>query len=163
MPSFDIVSELDLQEVDNAVNTAQKEISQRFDFRGSKSSITLERDAKKIKIVADDDMKLRSIHQVLEGKLAKRGVDLRGLKYGKEESGSGGIIRQEIILKAGLDKEEAKEITKLIKDGKLKVQAQIQDEQVRVTSKSIDELQATIAALKKAQLKFPVNFTNMRS
>ena len=163
MPSFDIVSELDMQEVDNAVNMAQKEIAQRFDFRGGKSSIELDKTAKKIKILADDDMKLRSIHQIVEGKLAKRGVDLRGLKYGKEESGSGGIIRQEIDLKAGLDKEEAKEITKLIKESKVKVQAQIQDEQVRVTSKSIDELQAAISVLKKGELKFPLQYINMRS
>jgi cyclic-di-GMP-binding protein len=163
MPSFDVVSELDLQEVDNAVNQAAKEISQRFDFRGGKSELNLEKDAKKIKIVADDDMKLRSIHQILEGKLAKRGVDLRALKYGKEEAGSGGILRQTVELKNGLDKEEAKEVTKAIKDSKLKVQAQVQDEQVRVTSKSIDELQATIALLKGANLKFPVQFINMRS
>ncbi len=163
MPSFDIVSELDMQEVDNAVNMAQKEIAQRFDFRGGKSSIELDKTAKKIKILADDDMKLRSIHQIVESKLAKRGVDLRGLKYGKEESGSGGIIRQEIDLKAGLDKEEAKEITKLIKESKVKVQAQIQDEQVRVTSKSIDELQAAISVLKKGELKFPLQYINMRS
>lgn len=162
MPSFDIVSDLDLQEVDNAVNQAQKEIAQRFDFRGGKSEIELEKDAKKIKIIADDDMKLRSIHQILEGKLAKRGVDLRGLKYGKEESGSGGIIRQEIELKSGLDKEEAKEVTKAIKDAKLKVQAQVQDEQVRVTSKSIDELQEAITLLRNSGLKFPVQFINMR-
>ena len=163
MPSFDIVSELDMQEVDNAVNMAQKEIAQRFDFRGGKSSIELDKTAKKIKILADDDMKLRSIHQIVESKLAKRGVDLRGLKYSKEESGSGGIIRQEIDLKAGLDKEEAKEITKLIKESKVKVQAQIQDEQVRVTSKSIDELQAAISVLKKGELKFPLQYINMRS
>ena len=163
MPSFDIVSELDMQEVDNAVNMAQKEIAQRFDFRGGKSSIELDKTAKKLKILADDDMKLRSIHQIVESKLAKRGVDLRGLKYGKEESGSGGIIRQEIDLKAGLDKEEAKEITKLIKESKVKVQAQIQDEQVRVTSKSIDELQAAISVLKKGELKFPLQYINMRS
>ena len=163
MPSFDIVSELDMQEVDNAVNMAQKEIAQRFDFRGGKSSIELDKTAKKIKILADDDMKLRSIHQIVESKLAKRGVDLRGLKYGKEESGSGGIIRQEIDLKAGLDKEEAKEITKLIKESKVKVQAQIQDEQVRVTSKSIDELQAAMSVLKKGELKFPLQYINMRS
>ncbi|MCX6104340.1 MAG: YajQ family cyclic di-GMP-binding protein [Proteobacteria bacterium] len=163
MPSFDIVSELDMQEVDNAVNMAQKEIAQRFDFRGGKSSIELDKTAKKIKILADDDMKLRSIHQIVESKLAKREVDLRGLKYGKEESGSGGIIRQEIDLKAGLDKEEAKEITKLIKESKVKVQAQIQDEQVRVTSKSIDELQAAISVLKKGELKFPLQYINMRS
>lgn len=163
MPSFDIVSELDMQEVDNAVNMAQKEIAQRFDFRGGKSSIELDKTAKKLKILADDDMKLRSIHQIVESKLAKREVDLRGLKYGKEESGSGGIIRQEIDLKAGLDKEEAKEITKLIKESKVKVQAQIQDEQVRVTSKSIDELQAAISVLKKGELKFPLQYINMRS
>lgn len=163
MASFDVVSELDLQEVDNAVNQAQKEIGQRFDFRGGKSELALEKDAKKIKIVADDDMKLRSIHQILEGKLAKRGIDLRALKYGKEEPGSGGVIRQTIELKNGLAKEEAKEVTKAIKDSKLKVQAQVQDEQVRVTAKSIDELQATIQLLKASGLKFPVQFTNMRS
>lgn len=162
MPSFDIVSDLDMQEVDNAVNQTAKEISQRFDFRGGKSDITLEKEAKKIKVTADDDFKLRSIHQILEGKLAKRGVDLRALKYGKEESGSGGILRQTIDLKSGIDKEEAKEVMKAIKDSKLKVQAQIQDEQVRVTSKSIDDLQATIAMLRSADLKFPVQFTNMR-
>jgi hypothetical protein len=162
MPSFDIVSDLDMQEVDNAVNQTAKEISQRFDFRGGKSDITLEKEAKKIKVTADDDFKLRSIHQILEGKLAKRGVDLRALKYGKEESGSGGILRQTIDLKSGIDKEEAKEVMKAIKDSKLKVQAQIQDEQVRVTSKSIDELQATMSLLRSADLKFPVQFTNMR-
>ncbi len=163
MPSFDIVSEIDLQETDNAVNQAQKEIAQRFDFRGGKSEIQLDKDAKKIKIVADDDFKLRSIHQILEGKMAKRGIDLRGLKYGKEEPGSGGVIRQTIDLKAGLEREEAKEIIKVIKDSKLKVQAQVQDDEVRVTSKSIDELQSTMSLLRKHDLKFALQFTNMRS
>lgn len=162
MPSFDVVSDLDLQEVDNAVNQTAKEISQRFDFRGGKSDLTLEKDTKKIKVTADDDFKLRSIHQILEGKLAKRGLDLRALKYGKEETGSGGILRQTIDLKSGIDKEEAKEVIKAIKDSKLKVQAQVQDEQVRVTSKNIDDLQATISMLRAANLKFPVQFTNMR-
>lgn len=163
MPTFDVVSELDLQEVDNAVNQAQKEIAQRFDFRGGKSEVLLEKEQKKIKIVADDDMKLRSIHQILEGKLAKRGVDLRGLKYGDNVAGSGGIIKQEIELKSGLDKDAAKAVTKAIKDSGLKVTVQIQDEQVRVTSKSIDELQATISYLRGQDLKFPVQFINMRS
>ena len=162
MPSFDVVSELDMQEVDNAVNQTQKEIGQRFDFRGGKSELNLEKDAKKIKIVADDELKLRSIHQILEGKLAKRGVDLRCLKYGKEETGSGGVLRQVIDLKSGLDKEEAKEVTKAVKDSKLKVQAQVQDDQVRITSKSIDDLQATMAMLKGKDLKFPLQFINMR-
>jgi uncharacterized protein YajQ (UPF0234 family) len=162
VPSFDVVSELDMQEVDNAVNQTQKEIAQRFDFRGGKSSIELEKEPKKLKINADDDMKLRAIHQILEGKLAKRGVDLRCLKYGQEEAGSGGILRQTVDLKSGLDKEEAKEVTKAIKESKLKVQAQVQDEQVRVTGKSIDELQAAIAMLRGQNLKFPVQFINMR-
>lgn len=163
MPSFDVVSELDLQEVDNAVNQAAKEIGQRFDFRGGKSSLELDKVAKKIKIVADDELKLRAIHQILESKLAKRGIDLRALKYGKEVAASGNLLRQEVDLKSGLGKEEAKEVTKKIKDSKLKVQAQVQDEQVRVSSKSIDELQATIAFLKQSKLDFPVQFINMRS
>ena len=163
MPSFDIVCELDMQEVDNAVNQAAKEIAQRFDFRGGKSDLSLDKVAKTVKIISDDELKMRSIHQLLEAKLAKRGLDLRALKYGKEEVGSGGILRQTVELKAGLDKEEAKQVTKAIKDSKLKVQAQIQDDEVRVTAKSIDELQAAIAMLRSAELKFPVQFTNMRS
>ena len=162
VPSFDIVNEVDLQEVDNAVTQVQKEISQRFDFRGGKSEITLDKPAKKIKIIADDDMKLRSIHQILETKMAKRSVDLRVLKYGKEEAGSGGVIRQIVDLKAGLDKEDAKVVIKAIKDSQIKVQAQIQDDQVRVTSKSIDDLQSTINYLKGQELSFPVQFINMR-
>lgn len=162
MPSFDIASELDLMEVENAVNQAQKEIGQRFDFRGGKSDIEFDKTAKKIKITADDDMKLRSIHQILQQKMAKRNLDLRGLKFGKEEGGSGGIIRQTVDLKAGIEKEEAKEITKTIRDSKLKVQAEIQGEQVRVTAKSIDDLQTTIAMLKSKDLGFPLQFINMR-
>ncbi len=163
MPSFDVVSDLDMMEVENAVNQTQKEIAQRFDFRGGKSELSLDKEAKKLKIMADDDFKLRSIHQILEGKLAKRGVDLRCLKYDKEEAASGGIIRQSVDLKSGIDKEGAKEVTKMIKESKLKVSAQIQDEQVRVTAKSIDELQATITLIRRADLKFPVQFINMRS
>jgi hypothetical protein len=163
VPSFDIVNELNLMEVENAVNQTQKEIAQRFDFKGGKSDLELDKVGKKLKIIADDDMKLRSIHQILEGKLAKRGVDLRCLKYEKEEQASGNIIRQMVSLKSGIDKEEAKEITKAIKDSKLKVQAQIQDEQVRVTSKSIDELQATMSMLRGKDMKTPLQFVNMRS
>ena len=162
MPSFDIVSELDLMEVENAVNQTAKEIEQRFDFRGGKSSIELDKTAKKIKIMADDEMKLRSIHQVLQQKLAKRNVDLRGLKYGDEEAASGNMIRQMVELKANLEKEEIKEVNKLIKDAKLKVTTEIQGDQLRVTSKSIDELQATIQMLKGKKLEFPLQYSNMR-
>lgn len=164
MPSFDIVSEVNLQEVDNAVNQTVKEISTRFDFRGSKSTIEFDKTEKKIKILADDELKLRSIHQLLEQKLVKRSVDLRLLDYGKQVEGTGNALRQEVTLKNGIDKEEAKKIIKLIKDSKIKVQAQIQDEQVRVTGKSIDDLQETIRTLRAAtEIGLPLQFINMRS
>lgn len=163
MPSFDIVSEVNLMEVENAVNQASKEIEQRFDFRGGKSSIELDKTAKKIKIMADDDMKLRSIHQVLSGKMAKRNIDLRALKFNPEEQASGNMLRQTVDLKANLEKEELKEVNKLIKDSKLKVTTETQGEQLRVVSKSIDELQATMSMLRGKELKFPLQFTNMRS
>jgi uncharacterized protein YajQ (UPF0234 family) len=162
MPSFDIVSELDLMEVENAVNQSAKEIEQRFDFRGGKSSIELDKTAKKIKIMADDDMKLRSIHQIMQQKMAKRNIDLRGLKYGTEEQASGNMLRQTVELKAALEKEEMKEVNKVIKDSKLKVTTEIQGDQLRVTSKSIDDLQAIMGLLRGQELKFPVQFINMR-
>jgi len=162
MPSFDIVSELDLMEVENAVNQAAKEIEQRFDFRGGKSSLELDKGGRKIKIMADDDMKLRSIHQILHQKLAKRNIDLRGLKYNAEEQASDNMIRQIVDLKAALDKEEIKEVNKLIKDSKLKVTTETQGDQLRVTSKSIDDLQSVMSMLRGKELKFPVQFINMR-
>ena len=163
MASFDIVSDLDMQEVDNAVNQTSKEIGTRFDFRGGKSSIELDKETKKIKIMADDDLKLRSIHQMLEQKMAKRGLDLRGVEYGPEEQASGGVIRQQVTLKTGLEKEGAKEVTRVIKDSKLKVNVEIQDKQVRVTAKKIDDLQAVISLLKENKFKIPLQFVNMRS
>ncbi len=164
MPSFDIVNEVNYQEIDNAVNQTAKEIATRFDFRGGHSSIDFDKVEKKIKINADDELKLRSIHQLLELRLVKRGIDLRLVDYGKEEAASGNVIRQELTMKNGIDKEEAKKITRIIKDSKIKVQAQVQDEQIRVTAKKIDDLQATIALLKgSSELGLPLQFTNMRS
>jgi cyclic-di-GMP-binding protein len=163
MPSFDIVSKVDDQEIDNAVNNTIKEISTRFDFKGGKSSVELDKVAKKIKILADDDLKLRAIHQILELKLLKRGIDITCLNYGKEEEAGGKQLRQVVDIKTGIDKESAKKITKLIKDSKLKVQAQIQDEQVRVTGKQIDDLQAVQAQLKTANIGLALQFVNMRS
>jgi uncharacterized protein YajQ (UPF0234 family) len=113
--------------------------------------------------MADDDMKLRAIHQILETKMAKRSVDVRCLEYGKEEQASGNVIRQVVTIRAGIDKENAKKITKIIKDSKLKVQTQIQDEQVRVTGKKIDDLQEVIGALKTSNLGLALQFINMRS
>lgn len=164
MPSFDIVNEIDYQEVDNAVNQTAKEIGTRFDFRGGESSIEFDKVAKTIKINADDDFKLRSIHQLLEQRMVKRGIDLRLIDYGKEEIGSANVIRQELTLKNGIDKEEAKKILRIIKDSKIKVQAQIQDEQIRVSSKKIDDLQATISHLRgSGEIGLPLQFINMRS
>jgi uncharacterized protein YajQ (UPF0234 family) len=163
MPSFDVVSEIDLQEVDNAINQTTREIQTRFDFRGGKSSIEFDKAKKSIKIIADDDMKLRSIHQILEQKFSKRSIDLRAIEYGKEENAGGQLIRQEATLKVGIEKDVAKRITNLIKNSKLKVQAQYQDEQVRVTGKKIDDLQEVIQLLKTEEVGLPLQFTNMRS
>lgn len=163
MPSFDIVCEINMQEVDNAINQASKEISTRFDFRGGKSEILLDKENNQIKIVADDEMKLRSIHQIIETKIAKRSIDCRALQYGDEVQATGNTIRQQVKLKIGLDKEEAKKITKKIKETKLKVQAQIQDDQVRVTAKKIDDLQSVISSLKSSDLGLPLQYINMRS
>jgi uncharacterized protein YajQ (UPF0234 family) len=163
MPSFDIVCEVDLQEVDNAVNQAAKDVETRYDFRSGKSSVTFDRNQQTIKVIADDDMKLRAIHQILESKLAKRGVDLRSLKFNDPEQASGNLLRQEIGLVSGLSKDDAKKVTKVIKDTKIKVSAQIQDDQVRVTGKKIDDLQEVIAALKQSSLGLPIQYINMRS
>lgn len=163
MPSFDFVSEVDLQLIDDAVNQVAREISQRFDFRGGNSEISFKRQEKKVYITADDDYKLRAMHQLLEQKLARKNVDLRCLTYNKEVSGSHGTLKQNIDLKEGLAKEEAKQITKIIKDAKLKVQAQVQDNQVRVTGKKIDDLQHVIKLIDEATLSFHVKAANMRS
>jgi uncharacterized protein YajQ (UPF0234 family) len=163
VPSFDIVSEINMQEVDNAMNQVQKELESRFDFKGTKSTVDLDKEQKKVKILADDELKLRAIHQILEQKMARRGIDIRSITYGKEEPATGNTIRQEISLKVGLSKEDAKKITTAIKDSKLKVQAQIQDEQVRVTGKKIDDLQDCIQMLKKNDHGLPLQFVNMRS
>lgn len=164
MPSFDIVSEIDLQEIDNAVNQASKEIGNRFDFRGGKSKIELDKDAKRVTIVADDDLKLRSIVQIFELRLTKRGVDIRFLDYGEAEEVGGKVLKQLVTLRNGIDKENAKKITKFIKAANLKVQAQVQDEQVRVTGKKIDDLQEVIQKIKSdSSLGLPLQFVNMRS
>lgn len=163
MPSFDIVSEVDLQEIDNAVNQVVREMQTRFDFKGSKSEIDFDRNEKAIKITADDDMKLRSIHQMMEQKMSKRGIDLRALEYGKEQEAGGMTLKQVITIRQGIEKDTAKKITKLIKDSKLKVQAQTQDDQIRVTGKKIDDLQSVISLLKTQEVGLPLQFVNMRS
>lgn len=160
--SFDIVSEVNLQEVDNAVNQALKEIGQRYDFKGSKSSIELNQKEKHLTIISDDAFKLKSVVDILQTKLIKRGVPIKALDYGVVEPAAGGTVRQVIRLRVGISKDDARLLVKMIKDSKLKVQAQIMDDQVRVSGKSKDELQAVIALLKNADLAFAMQFTNYR-
>jgi len=160
MPSFDIVSKVDMQEVDNAVNQAKKEIETRYDFRNSKSSITLLKDA--IEIVADDEFKLNSVIEILKAKMIKRNVSLKSLSPGKVEKASGDTVRQKFTIKQGLTQDEMKELNKKIKDTGLKVQTQIMGEELRVSGKKIDDLQAVIAHLKSIDFKVPLQFVNYR-
>lgn len=162
MPSFDVVSQVELQEVDNAVNQTVKEISQRYDFKNSKTTLEWRAKEKEIVIVADDDYKLSAATDILQSKMVKRQIPLKNMKYETIEQATGGQVRQVIKVQSGLEKEEAKKIIEAIKGSKLKVQAQIMDDQVRVTSKSIDDLQATMRTLKAAPLDVDVQFTNMR-
>ncbi len=158
--SFDIVSQVDMQEVDNALNQTDKEISTRFDFKGSNTKI--ERKDEEIHIDTTDDMKMKNVVDVLEGKLVKRGVNLKSFEYGKIESSLGGRVKQNIKIRVGLDKEQAKKITTKIKDLKLKVTPSVQGDAVRVTGKNKDDLQTAIAALKAADFDFAIQFTNYR-
>ena len=159
--SFDVVSEVDMQEVDNAVNQAKKEIGTRYDFRGSKSEINLEGDT--IKIIGDDEYKLNAIIDVLKGKMVKRNVAIKNLDYGKVEPAAGATVRQVITIKKGITKENAKEVVKAIKNMKLKVQASIQEDQVRVSGKDKDDLQVVIQMLKQLDVPVELQFVNFRS
>jgi uncharacterized protein YajQ (UPF0234 family) len=158
--SFDVVSKVDLQEMDNAVNQANKEMTSRFDFKGSKSSIELKDD--EIILISDDEGKLKSVVDILESKVIKRGISLKSLEYGKVEPAAGGTVRQAVKIKQGIDKENAKKIVKIIKDSKIKVQASVQGDSVRVSGKSRDDLQAVIQLLKGSDVPLDLQFTNYR-
>lgn len=161
-PSFDVVSEVNMQEVSNAVNQTLKEITQRFDFKGSKSTVEIE-NGNAIKIVTEDDTRMRNIVDILQSKFIKRGVAIKNLEYGKVEPAAGGMVRQSIRVKQGIEADVAKKITKDIKTLKVKVQAQVQDDQVRVSGKKIDDLQAVIAFLKGQDYGVELQFSNFRS
>jgi uncharacterized protein YajQ (UPF0234 family) len=149
-----------MQEMNNAIQQAMKEIETRFDFKGSKSSIELEKD--QVVVVSDDEFKLRNVLDILTSKMAKRGVSLKNLEYGKVEPAASGTVRQRITLKQGIDQENAKKINVLIRDSKLKVKSQIQGDQIRVSGKSKDDLQQVIQLLKKADLPLELQFINFR-
>lgn len=160
--SFDIVSKVDLQEVLNAVQQTMKEIGQRFDFKGSKSDVELQKDKNEINVVSDDELKLKSVMDILQTKLIKRGVSIKALNYGKIEPASGNSVRQIITLQQGIPVEKAKEIVKIIKDTKMKVQSEIQKDQVRVRAKKIDDLQSIMKLLKEKDLGIHMEFINYR-
>jgi hypothetical protein len=160
--SFDIVSEADLQEVDNAVNQAKKEMAQRFDFKGSKSSIEFNRAEKKITLVGDDDFKLRSVREMLSNKLAKRGVSIKFLTFKEPEHVFGGCLQQVADLASGIPHEKAKELVKAIKALGLKVQPQIEGEKIRVISPKKDDLQLVISHIRKMDFPMALTFCNYR-
>ena len=160
MPSFDIVSEVNQVEVRNALDQANKEISTRFDFKGSDARI--EHKDKLLTLFADDDFKLKQVTDVMLGKLAKRGVDVRALEFGTVEKMSGDKVKQTVTIRVGVEQERAKKIVRLVKDSKLKLQASIQGDAVRVSGAKRDELQAAIALVKKTISDFPLQFGNFR-
>ncbi len=160
--SFDIVSNIDHAEVVNAINQAMKEVQTRFDFKGSRSNIETEGN-EAIVLTSDDEYKLRSLDDILQTKFVKRGVPLKGLTYQKVEQALGGTVRQKILLQQGIPQEKAKEIVKYIKETKLKVQAAIQGDLVRISGRDRDILQETIAALKQKDFGIDMQFTNYRS
>lgn len=159
--SFDIVSKTDYAEVTNAINQTAKEISQRFDFKGSRASVELQ--DKDLLLTAEDETKLRNMNDILQGKLVKRGVSLKALDYQKIEPAAGGTVRQVVKIQQGIPTDKAKEVVKFIKDSKLKVQASIQGETVRVSGKDRDTLQEVIAALKGKDFGIDMKFDNYRS
>ncbi|MEK7386309.1 MAG: YajQ family cyclic di-GMP-binding protein [candidate division NC10 bacterium] len=159
--SFDIACKIDMQEVTNALDQARREIETRYDLKGSKNEVTLEKTD--ITITAPDDMKLKAVVDILQSRLHKRGVPLKALTYGTVEQASGGALRQKIALQQGIPIEKAKEIVRMIKDSKVRVQAAIQEDHVRVSGKNRDDLQKIIAMVREKDLGIALQFTNYRS
>lgn len=160
--SFDIVSQVNVQEIRNAVGMAQKEIAQRFDFRGSGAKIELDEKAWQLRLEADNDYQLKSLMDVLLLKLTKRGVSPKALSRGAVETTPGGVFKQVVTVRQGIPPEQAKELVRVIKETKLRVQAQIQNDQVRVAGKQLDDLQAVIARVKRHEWDIELQYTNYR-
>ena len=160
MPSFDIVSKVDLSEVDNALAGMKREIGQRFDFKGSKCSV--ERDEGLLTLLADDSLKLKQMHELLQGWLARRKIDVKALDYGEPQKASGNALRQEVTVQQGIGSDIARQIVKQIKDAKLKVQAAVQGDELRVSGKNRDDLQKAIQLVRAMTLEQPLQFVNFR-
>jgi uncharacterized protein YajQ (UPF0234 family) len=163
MPSFDIVSQVDHQKLDNAINVARKEIVNRYDFHGSKTEIELDKKTMAINIVTENEMRLKAIEEIIISRMMKQGLEASSLDYGKEHYASGNMIKKDIKVKEGVDKETAKKLVKLIKESGLKVQASIMDEQVRVTGKKLDDLQHVIALVRSQPNELPLQYINFRN
>ena len=163
MPSFDIVSSLDMQEIDNAVNMVKRDINNRYDFKGSTSSITLNKNDNYITIEGDNDYQMDTIVDMLQNRAISRKVSVKAFKYNDIENAAGMKFRQRVELQSGISKENGKKINTLIKDMKLKVNSQIQGEKIRVTAKKIDDLQTVISHLKGKNLNIPLQFVNMKN
>lgn len=163
MPSFDIVSKVDPQTLDNALNVARKEIINRYDFRDSKTTIELDKKTNELQITTENDLKMNSIIDVLITRMAKQGIDAKSLDLSSEAYASGSMIKKEVKVKTGVDKEVARKIVKVIKDSKIKVTPAQMDDMVRVTGKKIDDLQLVIQLLRKEDIGLPLQFVNMKS
>ncbi len=162
MPSFDIVNQVDAQEVDNAVNNTLKEVGTRYDFRGLQTEIEFDKKENRINIVAAESMKMQAVREMLIKHFIKRNLEPKVLEFGNTEGSSSGAVKMSVDIREGIDRETAKKIVKEIKASKLKVQAAIQDDQVRVTGKKIDDLQEVIKILKSKKFSVPLQFVNMK-
>ena len=163
MPSFDVVSKSDAQLLDNAINTARKEIINRYDFHGSKTEIEFDKKEMKITVTTENDMRVKAIGDILIARSMKQHIDPRCFDFGKDQYASGNMLRKEIKIKQGIDRDTAKKMVKDIKENGLKVQTSIMDDQLRVTVKKIDDLQSVIAFLKLKDYSVPLDFVNMKS
>lgn len=162
MPSFDIVNRIEMQNIDNAVNNANREISTRYDFRGTTNEIKLNRNEGKISFLAADKMKMNAMREIFIANVVRQKVDTKSFQYGDPHDAAGGAIRREVTIQEGIEKELAQKIVKLIKGTKLKVQAAIQNDELRISGKKIDDLQAVIALVKEQDYEIPLQFVNMR-
>lgn len=160
--SFDIVSEVNMQEVDNALNQARKEVATRYDFKDSKTTIDFSEKEKEVTVHTEDDFRLKAVVDILQSKFIKRGIAIKTLKYGNVEAAAGGTVRQKITLQVGIDKENAKKLVQIIKETKIRVQPSIMEDQVRVSGKDKDDLQSVIATLRGTDFPLPLQFTNFR-
>jgi hypothetical protein len=163
MPSFDVVSKVDVQTLDNAFNAAKKEILTRFDFRDSKTSMELDKKTLQIQVLTENEMRVTAVEDILRSRLIKQKIDPNCMDFGKQEYASGNMLRKDIGIRQGIDKDAGRRILKIIKDSTIKVQAQMMDDQVRVSGKKIDDLQKVIGILRSSDLGIPIQITNLKS